>query len=104
MVQSAVLINGLGGKIGAQLLEHIFVHGGQDNGRMYLAALEFVKLFKGESCLGVIGGTDSQSYEHLIGMQAGVSAAKMLSFKILYRRKSLGQNQLYAVIDICKLL
>ena len=73
MVQSAVLINGLGGKIGSQLLEHIFVHGGQDNGGMHLAALEFVKLFQGESCLGAIGGTDSQRDEHLVGMQAGVA-------------------------------
>ena len=60
MKQLLCLIPGLGGDVYAQLSKKIFVHMGQDNGGVGLAALEIIQLLYGAAGHGIGDGADGQ--------------------------------------------
>ncbi len=83
MIQAVLFIDGFAGQAHAQPLEYPVVHGGEDDRGMYLAALELVQRLHGLQRVWVAGRADRQRDEHLVGVQARVSALHVIGFERL---------------------
>ena len=81
MVQRVALIDGLTGDIHAQPLEHVVIHGGDDDRRVHVAAVERAELLHGAHGVFIRRGADGQRQQHFIGVQAGVEALHIAGFE-----------------------
>ena len=77
------LISGFAGQVDTQTLEHLFVHRGEDDGGMDLAAPEFAQLLHGQFRRGIGCRADGQGDQHLVGVEPGIPVAQMLGLQVL---------------------
>ena len=91
------LITGLTGKIHAQLLERLLIHGGKNHGRMRLASFQSVKLFHAGLRGGIRGGTDGQCDQDLVDVQPGIVVAEVGNLQVLNRLDNLGGDELHGI-------
>lgn len=75
----------LAGEVYAELSEDSVVGLGKNDGRMRLAAAEIRKMLQCLCGMRVKAGAYSQSYQYLIGVEAGVMVAENLGFQLLDR-------------------
>ena len=98
------LISGLEGDIYAQLLEEVFVHAGENDAGMSLAAAELIKLIHCLLCHGIGDGAYTQRNKDLVGVEAGVAVAHMLGFQVLDRLDNIGRNEKSFLFETAQLL
>ena len=99
MIERVRLIDRLKRDVHAQTLEHALVDGGQNDGRMHLAAAKRGQRLHGQLRRRIRDGADGQRDQHLVGVQAGVGVAEMLDLQMLDRCEDHGGDEIYAVVD-----
>ena len=87
-----------------KLLEHVFVHVREDDGRMRLTVRELCQLLHGDLGGRVACGTDAQRDEHLIGVQARVVVAEVFDLQVLDRLDDVGRDERDVLRDAAKVL
>ena len=74
---------GLAGEVDAQAFENLFVHWGEDDGGVDLAALELGELLHGQLRQGVGGCADGQGNQGFVGVQPGIPVAQVGHLQVL---------------------
>ena len=73
----------LAGQVDTQPFKDLFIHLGEDHGRVYLTAPQSAQLFHGFFCRGIGSCGNGQCDQHFIGMQPGIPVAQMIHLQML---------------------
>ena len=104
MIQLLCLIPRLEGYIDAELLEHLLIDVGEDDGGVRLAALEAVDLVDSVARHRVHDRAYSQRHQHLIRVQARIVVAEVLDLEVLDRLDDARSDKLQRLVYPGKLL
>ena len=104
MIQLLRLIPRLEGDVDAELLEHLLVDVGENDGGMRLTALEAVDLVDRVACHRVHDRAYRQRDKHLIRVQTRIVVAEVLDLEVLDGLDDARSDELKRLVDPSELL
>ena len=102
MVEIIVLIRCFARHVDAKAFEYAVVYRAEDYAGVQITAAQLVQLLHGAHRVFVGRRADGERHQHLIGVQARVSALHVVGFQRLNRRNDRRRDELHLVRNACK--